>query len=360
MAEHREQVDKRMMQEINRRVLMPLLIDLGARYLVKPYLGKYDDEEKSANWGFGHKKHGDKRHRTTVAYKGINYLDGEKREGKTYQRVEDRYSAWSVKHDNRLVQNDETITKKVVSFEETYNQIETFTSLDLMQRFSATAQGEVLGIGGSVTSTTEVRAHTEVKTNKYDRQRRETTLDTSAHIRYPGPVYRQDLDEYGQVAGRTLVQEGEIWLVDRPIEVIHTVTPIEQEGTWDASIKLDLENWAGNYGPLPDGEHWNVLEFGNLTELLYFMRKELVLQYKWLRDLHLSDETKRGREWLADEGNRRVGPVYWNRIRVNENVAALEPGRGCWASRTGPRDHLRLGKLHRELSSTERCGQTVG
>ena len=46
MAEHREQVDKRMMQQINRRVLIPLLIDLGARYLVKPYMGKYDDEDK--------------------------------------------------------------------------------------------------------------------------------------------------------------------------------------------------------------------------------------------------------------------------------------------------------------------------
>ena len=128
MAEHREQVDLRMMKEVNRRVLMPLLIDLGARYLVKPYLGKYDDEEKTANWGFGYKHHGDKRHRTTVAYQGITYADGERREGKAYQRVEDSYSAWSVKHDNRLVQNDETVTKKIVSFEETYNQIETFTS----------------------------------------------------------------------------------------------------------------------------------------------------------------------------------------------------------------------------------------
>ena len=93
MAKHREQVDKRMMQQINRRVLIPLLIDLGARYLVKPYMGKYDDEEKSARWGFGHKKHGDKRHRTSVAYLGINYIDGETSDGKTYQRVEDRYSA---------------------------------------------------------------------------------------------------------------------------------------------------------------------------------------------------------------------------------------------------------------------------
>ena len=63
----------------------------------------------------GTRRHGDKRHRTSVAYLGINYIDGETRDGKTYQRVEDRYSAWSVKHDNRLVQNDETVTKKVVS-----------------------------------------------------------------------------------------------------------------------------------------------------------------------------------------------------------------------------------------------------
>ena len=325
MAEHREKVDKRMMQQINRKVVTPLLIDLGARYLVKPYLGKYDDEEKSAKWGFGHKKHGDKRHRTTVEYKGIRYTDGDKREGKTYERVEDRYSAWSVKHDNRLVQNDETVRKSKTSYEETYNQIETFTSLDLMQRFSASAQGEVLGIGGSVTSTTEARAHSEVKTNKYDRKKTETVLDTSARICYPGPVYRDDYDANGLLSGRTLVQEGEIWLVDRPIEVIHTVTPIEQEGTWDAAIKLDLENWAGNYGVLPDGEHWNVLEFANLNELLSFMRKELVLQYKWLPQLELSDESKSARDWLANESNRLVGPVYWNRIRVNENVAALEP-----------------------------------
>ena len=115
MPEHREIVDKRMMREINRRVITPLLIDLGARYLVKPYLGKYNDEEKTAKWGFGYKRHGDKRHRTTVTYEGIYYADGERTEGKTYQRVEDRYSAWSVKHDNRLVQNEETVKKSKTS-----------------------------------------------------------------------------------------------------------------------------------------------------------------------------------------------------------------------------------------------------
>ena len=92
-------------------------------------------------------------------------------------------------------------------------------------------------------------------------------------IFYPGPVYRDDYDDDGKLIGRTLVQEGEIWLVDRPVEVVHTITPITQEGIWDAAITLDLENWAGNYGVLPDGEHKNVLEFGNLADLLSFMNK---------------------------------------------------------------------------------------
>ena len=51
MPEHRERVDKRTSAEINRRVMIPLLTDLGARYLLKPYLGAYRDEEKSPSSG---------------------------------------------------------------------------------------------------------------------------------------------------------------------------------------------------------------------------------------------------------------------------------------------------------------------
>ena len=157
------------------------------------------------------------------------------------------------------MQNDETVTKKVVSYEETYNQIETLTSLDLMQRFSATAQDEIAGIGGSVTNTTEVRAHTEVATINTTSNGGKSYWTRPRASATPGPVYRDDYDADMQLTGRTLVQEGEIWLVDRPVEVVHTVTPIEQEGVWDAAIALNLEDWAGNYGPMPDGEHKNNL-----------------------------------------------------------------------------------------------------
>ena len=61
MAEH---VDKRMSNEMNRRAIIPLCLNLGARHLVRPYLGAYNDEEKSLKWGLGHKDGGDKRHRT--------------------------------------------------------------------------------------------------------------------------------------------------------------------------------------------------------------------------------------------------------------------------------------------------------
>ena len=74
-----------------------------------------------------------------------------------------------------LCKNDERITRKIVSFEETFNKLSTFSSsLDLMQRFSATAQGTVLGIGGSVSSSGEVHAHTEVETEKFNRTKTET------------------------------------------------------------------------------------------------------------------------------------------------------------------------------------------
>ena len=195
MGEHREKLDKRMTQAINRKVMIPLLLDLGARHLVNPYQGKYDDEIKSLKWGLGHKRHGDKRHRSSVTYQGIHYRDGERTEGKTYQIVISRKIAWSRKHDNRLVQNDESVTTKVVSYDETYNKIRTFSSIDLMQRFSTSAQGEFSGIGGSVTSTTEARAHSEVETETFNHKKRETVLDTSARILLPGPLYRDDKDD---------------------------------------------------------------------------------------------------------------------------------------------------------------------
>ena len=86
-----------------------------------------------------------------------------------------------------------------------------------------------------------------------------------------------------------------------------------------------MYDWAGNYGPMPKGEHDGKLEFSGFDELASFMHKDLVLRYKWLPGLKLSDESKRGLDWLQDEGNRKVGPVEWERIRVNENVSALEP-----------------------------------
>ena len=86
-----------------------------------------------------------------------------------------------------------------------------------------------------------------------------------------------------------------------------------------------MYDWAGNYGPMPKGRHDSVLEFSGVNELISFMQGDLVLQYKWLPGLKLSDQSKRGLDWLRDEGNRMVGPVEWDQVRVNENVSELEP-----------------------------------
>ena len=316
MAEHREQVDLRMMKQMNRRVIVPLLLSLGARYLVKPYIGKYDDENKTARWGYGHKDGGGKRHRSSGAYEGIHYTDGETDEGRTREVVLDRRLAWSEKQDNRLVQNRMHKSSKKVSFEETYNEIRTFSSMDLIHRFSASAQGEIAGIGGSVSSSTEAHGHTELETKQFNRHKEEVIIDCSADLIYPGPI----LDDAGRV-----IEEGNIWLIERFLEKIQFVTPITQWGIWDARIVLDIYDWAGNYGPMPKGEHDNVLEFANIAELISFMEKRLELRYKWLPNLKLTEDAKKGLDWLRNEENRRVGPVEWARVRLNENVGSLEP-----------------------------------
>ena len=134
----------------------------------------------------------------------------------------------------------------------------------------------MLGIGGSVTSSTEAHAHTEIETEKWGRTKQETVLEDHVRIAYPGPI-RDD-------AGR-MIEEGDIWLIERPVATLHTITPITQHGLWDcAEIVLDLENWTGERrgSVLPDGEHWNVLKFAGLNDLAAFMRKDLVLRYKWL------------------------------------------------------------------------------
>ena len=325
MGEHRERVDKRMSAEINRRVIVPLILDLGGRYLVDPYLVSYDDDVKNIHWGLGYKKHGDKRHRSSVRYQGVTYLDGGTHEAPSREIITDRKIAWVKKHDNRLVQNDETYGDKQMSYDESFNRLRSLTSFDLLNRFSASAQGAVAGIGGSISSTTEQRLHTEVETDQFNKKKRERVIDTSAHLAYPGPVYRLDKDENGVVVGRTLVEEGPIWLIRCPVETIETITPTTMWGTWSASIEINVEDWAGNYGIMPGGEHRNILRFASIEELISFMKRDLVLQYKWLPKLRLSSQSRAGLAWLQAEKYRRVGPVEWEQVERNSNVTALEP-----------------------------------
>ena len=210
-----------MSQEVVRRVLIPLALDLGARYIVKPYLGAYSDEDKTIKWGIGHKRHGDRRHRTSATFTGIVYRDGEKTEGETRSIEVDRRVGWSRKHDNRLVANEENVNVKIASRStSTYNRIRTFTSLDLIQRFSGSAKGEVLGIGGSVQTSTEGRAHSELETEKWGRTKQEMVLEDHVRIAYPGPILylKDEEDEYGMVVHHRgeVIEPGNIWLIERP------------------------------------------------------------------------------------------------------------------------------------------------
>ena len=64
-------------------------------------------------------------------------------EGLTREVVVDEHIAWSVRHDNRLTQNKESVGEKKMTYDEEYDRIRSFTSLDLMQRFNASGSGEI-------------------------------------------------------------------------------------------------------------------------------------------------------------------------------------------------------------------------
>ena len=178
---------------------------------------------------------GDKRPPDTrtdqLRFEGIYYRDGEQTEGKTTTVEIDHRVGWSRKIDNRVVKNVVKVEEKIVSFEETFNKLRTFTSLDIASQFSATAQGEVLGIGGSVSQSTSITAHTEVETEKFNRTKKERIIDDTSILDYPGPILHDvDVFEDGAIVARqgSVKYEGEVYLIERPVVTLQTVTPMTQ------------------------------------------------------------------------------------------------------------------------------------
>ena len=301
---NRERIDKNMAFRIVKKALMPLVKDLGARHLREPYYRRYDGEKKSLQIGLGYKSGSGKDHRTHATFSAINYRDGALSEGEKRTVELDRELAWSRKHDNRLVQNKETVAEKVLTYDETFNKLRSSTSLDIVNEMSISAHGEVAGFGGSVSSTTTTSAHTEVETEKFSHHKEEKVVDNTVEIVYP---------------------MGEVWLIERPVVTLQTVQPVSQWGIWDSPLTLDIYNWAGNYGPMPRGKHWNILRFTGLEELASFIRRELVLTYPWTAHWKPSGEVLKALAWLENVANRHVGPVEWDRVRIAKDTGSIEP-----------------------------------
>lgn len=327
----RERIDKTMSLEVIRRVIRPVYEDLGSKYLWDhPSMTNYDHENKSISYDLGRKKHGDKRMRSTLRYEGIYYNDGKQIEGKTTTIEIDHRVGWSRRLDNRRVANRVTVAEKIISFEETFNKLRTFSSLDIMNQFTASAQGEISGIGGSVTNVQTTQAHTEVETEKMNHVKKERIIDDTSVLDYPGPIlYEEDvLNDRGSVIHEegSIKYEGEVWLIERPVLTLQTITPMTQWGIWDcARLHLNIDDWSGYRSVLPSGEHKNEFVLNGFSELLDLLKGNLVLQYPWSARYKPSKAVREGMAWLEDEENRNVGPVEWDRVRLNEDVASLEP-----------------------------------
>ena len=81
-----------------------------------------------------------------------------------------------------------------MSYEETFNKLRTLLRRStLCNNMSATVQGEIAGIGGSVsTRPTTISAHTEVETEKFNHTKKEKVIDDTTILDYPGPIYYEE------------------------------------------------------------------------------------------------------------------------------------------------------------------------
>ena len=107
-----------------------------------------------------------------------------------------------------------SVVRKMMSYEETFNKIRTLSSLVIAQSLTATAQGEIMGIGGSVTSTSSATASTEVETEKFKHVKKESVIEDDVTLHY---------------------EEGHVWLIERPLVTLQTVTPVTKWGIWDCA-----------------------------------------------------------------------------------------------------------------------------
>ena len=303
---NREVIDKRMAFEVMERVFVPVARDLGGQHLKTPYIKKYDHDDKSIHFNIGSKRHGDKRHRTEVMLNGITYTEGEKTEGTVRTFESDREVAWSRQLDNRQVRNRETVTHTIRKTTEKYNKLRSFSSLDVLTELTVSAHGEIAGFGGSVTQRTSISAHSEIEAEQFNKQVTEEYVEDSV-----------DLSEY---------PKGAVWLLERYIAKIQTVTPISQWGIWDCGeIVFNLYDWAGNNSVLPDGRHDHKYTFAGFAEFVDFLNGNLSLRYPFMDNYRPDRDVRAAIRWLENTANRQVGPVEWDRVSVNDDVAALVP-----------------------------------
>ena len=172
-------------------------------------------------------------------FTGIVYRDGEKTEGETRSIEVDRRIGWSRKHDNRLVANQEDVNVKIASAStSTYNQAPHLHQLRPDPAVLRDRRRVRCWASAGRSRRPPRRTRTpRVETEKWGRTKQETILEDHVRIAYPGPI-RDD-------AGR-MIEPGHIWLIERPVATLHTITPVTQHGLWDcAEIVLDLENWTG-------------------------------------------------------------------------------------------------------------------
>lgn len=245
--------------------LIPIAKILGATRL-------YDEPKRVGRkpdfphrWKIGGKKDGDKRKDSVVNFMGFSLTDGETIRGKS-EIVEGK----SEPGIHEVLEGGpegfhEELERELTTYEETQSSFskESYASLEIINKFSAHAEGGVDGVGSATIdeeNTTTVTAGTSSSEAGSNTNRREVRINAKRSITIPPNAIRQLVIDINRAT---------------------VITPIQKKGTMNPQLNYDIYNWAGNNTTIAfkKGEHWNIVKVDNYQHLKWFFQGERKAEY---------------------------------------------------------------------------------
>ena len=308
-------------------------------------------------WYMGWKKHGSKRHRSGIQFRGLDYSNGEViKDTPIVYDLLDENRGWSQLYRPEAVGISENIDEGIILNEEISSEYTTNASFSITNRTKVSAKVEVGPASAEASNETEINASTSFGMTSGTRKKREYTHNIQTHIEVPATWLvkwydeddekKQTFPSYAEAEqfslklinlnqSPELINRSKAVLVSTDILKRKVVTPIIENGFIEVELHFDLDDWVEEHKPYLKGgrdEKKNRIDFNSIQDLLWFIEGQRIVEYpnmrNFLRDQRKGDwwsakETIKFYEWLKNKDNRHV-QLAREQVRIYESAGEVK------------------------------------